>query len=419
MSFLHVYRRTCSRCMNLRYRLHPATPLTRGLRDEAYFRSKEYRERTASVTTFYDQSAIDQVAAKPSVRLTPSSLLYGGHSHDKSHLLRSGQYLYKELPVRLAHRIEGFRNLPFIVGCNSTILKVHEMYIRAFHTLYDHEKVTDMESERKYSETLETLLEQHKDVITLLAQGFSESRKHIQDEQLIQAFLDRTLKSRLGIRVLAQHHLAMHKEQPNHIGIIDVCFSPRSLLENSVEFLSTLCRDRYGCAPKVQFQGHMSVKFPYMPQPVEYIVGEVMKNAMRATVENNLRNYSNIPDVLVTLANNTTDFIIRVSDRGGGIPHDIVDKVWNYNYTTADSLTDDQEQTGGIFGEVMSPAGRAGESASRMHGYGFGLPTARAYAEFLGGRMTLETMQGIGTDVYIRLSHIDSISSVNKPNFRI
>ena len=39
--------------------------------------------------------------------------------------------------------------------------------------------------------------------------------------------------------------------------------------------------------------------------------------------------------------------------------------------------------------------------------YGFGLPTAKAYAEYLGGQLTLETMQGIGTDVYLRLAHID------------
>ena len=37
---------------------------------------------------------------------------------------RSCQYLSKELPVRIAHRIAGFRNLPFIVGCNPTLLHV-------------------------------------------------------------------------------------------------------------------------------------------------------------------------------------------------------------------------------------------------------------------------------------------------------
>jgi [3-methyl-2-oxobutanoate dehydrogenase (acetyl-transferring)] kinase len=47
--------------------------------------------------------------------------------------------------------------------------------------------------------------------------------------------------------------------------------------------------------------------------------------------------------------------------------------------------------------------------------YGFGLPTARAYANYLGGSLTLETMEGIGSDVYLRLGHIDSV----KETFRI
>jgi [3-methyl-2-oxobutanoate dehydrogenase (acetyl-transferring)] kinase len=39
--------------------------------------------------------------------------------------------------------------------------------------------------------------------------------------------------------------------------------------------------------------------------------------------------------------------------------------------------------------------------------YGFGLPVCGAYAEYLGGSLSLDTMQGIGTDVFIRLRHID------------
>lgn len=39
-------------------------------------------------------------------------------------LQSSARYLHKELPVRIAHRIKGFRSLPFIIGCNPTILQV-------------------------------------------------------------------------------------------------------------------------------------------------------------------------------------------------------------------------------------------------------------------------------------------------------
>ena len=37
---------------------------------------------------------------------------------------RSATYLRKELPVRIAHRIVGFRTLPFVIGCNPSILQV-------------------------------------------------------------------------------------------------------------------------------------------------------------------------------------------------------------------------------------------------------------------------------------------------------
>lgn len=47
--------------------------------------------------------------------------------------------------------------------------------------------------------------------------------------------------------------------------------------------------------------------------------------------------------------------------------------------------------------------------------YGFGLPSSRTYADYLGGSLSMQTMQGIGTDVYLRLVHIDG----TKESFRI
>ena len=64
------------------------------------------------------------------------------------------------------------RNLPFIVGCNPTILAVHELYIRAFHILNDFPEILSNEDVVKYDAVLKTLLEDHKDVIGSLAQGF-------------------------------------------------------------------------------------------------------------------------------------------------------------------------------------------------------------------------------------------------------
>ena len=123
----------------------------------------------------------------------------------------------------------------------------------------------------------------------------------------------------------------------------------------------------------------------------------------------------------------------RISDRGGGIPHDLLDKVTEYHFSTAEASAQDP-RLGGPFRNLLdlSNSGQAGP----MHGYvtteghqrgshhritgipplvthgcpprfGFGLPTSRAYAEYLGGSLCLQSLQGVGTDVYLRLRHID------------
>lgn len=360
--------------------------------------------RTRSVTSFYYQSAIDRAASKASVRLSPTTMLYSGRSADGSHILRSAQYLHKELPVRIAHRIAGFRGLPFIVGCNPTILTTHEMYIRAFHLLSEFPPINDLETEERYSAMVQQLLEDHKEVVTLLAEGFKETRKHIKEESMIKNFLDRTLTSRLGLRMLCEHHLALHENKnnnSNHIGIIAVAFSPKHLIEKKAEQVKDLCEIKYGHAPAVVINGHLNKTFPYIPQPLEYIVYEMLKNSMRATVEANLNSMDNLPPVIVTIANNDIDFIIRISDRGGGIPHSHMNKIWDYGFTTS-GQEEDERVSRGLLGHVME-----NRSTGTMHGYGFGLPACKAYVEYLGGTLSMQTMQGIGTDLFIRLRHID------------
>ncbi|XP_030847571.1 3-methyl-2-oxobutanoate dehydrogenase [lipoamide] kinase, mitochondrial isoform X2 [Strongylocentrotus purpuratus] len=349
---------------------------------------------------------------KPSVRLTPATLLYTGKSPDGNHLLRSAQYLHKELPVRVAHRIAEFRGLPFIVGCNPTILHVHELYIRAFHLLSEFPSIRDMDTERQYCKMVKTLLDDHKDVVTHLAEGFRECRKHITDESLIHNFLDRILTSRLGIRMLAEHHLFLHQDKNDSIGIIATKMSLKKVIEKWVSFAREQCELRFGYAPSVKINGHTGATFPYIIQPLDYMLPELLKNAMRATIESHLDTPMNLPDVVITIASNEVDFIIRISDRGGGIPHSLLKKVFQYHFTTAN---DDESvsDNGGALGTMIEAVNQP--TAGPLCGFGFGLPVSKAYAEYLGGSISLETMQGIGTDVYLRLRHIDG----KQESFRI
>ena len=68
------------------------------------------------MTSYYNQTAIDEACQQNSVRLTPSTIMYSGRSTDGTHAMKSAKYLHRELPIQISHRIAGFRNLPFIVG---------------------------------------------------------------------------------------------------------------------------------------------------------------------------------------------------------------------------------------------------------------------------------------------------------------
>ncbi|XP_063791258.1 branched-chain alpha-ketoacid dehydrogenase kinase isoform X1 [Pseudophryne corroboree] len=370
------------------------------------------REKSNTVTSFYNQVNIDKAAEKASVRLTPTTMLYSGRSQDGSHILKSARYLHKELPVRIAHRVKGFRNLPFIIGCNPTILHVHELYIRAFQKLSEFPPITDHETESQYCKLLRQLLDDHKDVVTQLAEGLKECRKHIQDEKLIRGFLDKTLTSRLGIRMLATHHLFLHEEKPDFVGIICTRLSPKKVIEVWVDFARRLCEIKYGNAPRVRINGHVAARFPFIPMPLDYILPELLKNSMRATMESHIESPYNVPDISVTIANNDIDLIIRISDRGGGIPHDCLERVMDYHFTTVESNTQDSN-INPVFGNMMDMVNSS--PTETMHGFGFGLPTSRAYAEYLGGSLSIQSLQGIGTDVYLRVKHIDG----KEESFRI
>ena len=42
-----------------------------------------------------------------------------------------------------------------------------------------------------------------------------------------------------------------------------------------------LCTLKYGSAPEIRLNGHLDCSFPYIPQPLDYILHEMFKNAMR------------------------------------------------------------------------------------------------------------------------------------------
>jgi hypothetical protein len=108
----------------------------------------------------------------PSLR----QILDFGSSRDPRRLIKSAQYLQRELPIRLATCLDCYYKLPFLVGCNPNLTSINAVYAQAFSKLHKHPPILTAKDEETFSATLSSLIKHHTEVPSLLAAACLECR---------------------------------------------------------------------------------------------------------------------------------------------------------------------------------------------------------------------------------------------------
>lgn len=382
-------------------------------------------------------------------------------------LLSSANFTLSLLPSRLAHRIQALRNLPFIVVANPHVSKIYNNYLHSLSTLEPFYKkpIETIEEEIKFTDAMADLVRTHSNTIPTLAQGFLQCRKYIEPAEVTR-FLDQHLRARIGTRLVAEQHLALHMAStgeaathppdPSHVGVIDLALRPADVVRQCEGFVAEVCELKYGVRPSLVIDGEVDAEFAHIPMHLEYIITELLKNAMRATIESGnereaievtiasapdvsttkldslrklsvteanafdfsqegLDEYCSSPDVDVGPLNAAAPCItLRIRDRGGGIPPEALPNIWSYSFTTFDheEAIEAADETGGSAG--LNAISNSGTNQSSIAGLGYGLPLGRAYAEYFGGGIAVQSMYGWGTDVYLTLQGIGKMDDVKK-----
>jgi len=238
-----------------------------------------------------------------------------------------------------------------------------------------------------------------------MAQGVLELKDshHVdkQTESSIQYFLDRFYMSRISLKMLMNQHILIFEDQrvkSKMIGIIDTKCNVVNLVKKAFDEAEILCEQNYTIAPELDLQIHNSVdptkagsKKPhsspifmvYPPMHLKFILVEIFKNSMRATLES--KGTFNVPPVQVLVAKGKQDVTIKISDQGGGIPHKVTTRMFHYLYSTAPR-------------PAMEP-----KDMAAFAGYGYGLPLSRLYARYFHGDLIVNSYDGYGTDAIIYL----------------
>lgn len=360
-------------------------------------------------------------------------------------LFSSANFSLSLIPIRLAHRIQAIRNLPFIVVSNPQISRIYNTYVHSLSTLlpYQERSITNLEDEIRFTEVMADLVQTHANTIPILARGFLECRKYI-NPAYVTRFLDEHLRARIGTRLIAEQHIALHMssqphcgpdsryrldEASSHIGVIDTALRPAEIVRHCEAFVSEICELKYGVRPTVIVNGRLDTRLAHVPTHLEYILTELLKNAFRATVESGREREA----IEVTIATSpdppfpsvtpvapvqaqaesripvatVPGVTIRIRDRGGGISPENLPSIWAYSFTTFGDEEANDLSNGNT--DALNTISGAGGGSSSLAGLGYGLPLGRAYAEHFGGGISVQSLWGWGTDVYVKLRGLGKI----------
>lgn len=350
---------------------------------------------------------IPHYAKRQATPVSLRSLVEFGRNPAPKKLLLAAQLLHRELPIRLAHRVEELQTLPYGLSAMPSVRKVRELYVNSFADLVMHPRPEqEGEEERRYAQLLRRIRERHTDVVQYVARGVLELKQQCgfgAENLEVASFLDRFYTSRIGIRVLISQQVSMSLEnaRQGYVGIINPRCRPAYVAWDAIEAARSMAYRHLGEeAAEVQVLGNVELEFPYIEGHLYHILFELLKNSLRAVTEAH-RDALNLPPVKLIIADGNEDVTIKIADEAGGIPRSSLPKIWTYMFSTAEVPPHVL-----IENEAANNSGGGGGGMvgyDPLAGFGYGLPLSRLYARYFGGELSIMSMEGYGTDAYVHI----------------
>jgi len=275
----------------------------------------------------------------------------------------------------------------------------------------------------------------------------------------------------LSLHYTSQPHNEIVDDNPGYIGVIETKLKPALVVEHCANTVGEICELKYGVRPTVNISGEPDYTFAHVPVHLEYIITELLKNAFRATVESGMEREpievtiaplpELVPEIsrssdsddssaarienvdqgnadvashtftgtqgsptadsnILPLKHSTPGVTIRIRDRGGGISPENLGHIWDYSFTTfnddqASSTLSGSNSSHTGMDALNAMSGPGGEGAHSLAGLGYGLPLGRAYAEYFGGGIAVQSLWGWGTDVYLSLRGVGRVDEISQP----
>eukprot|EP00759_Apiculatamorpha_spiralis_P034912 PhF_6_TR36002/c0_g1_i1/m.52165/K00898/PDK2_3_4; pyruvate dehydrogenase kinase 2/3/4 len=355
-------------------------------------------------------------------------------------------FCHRELPIRFAQQVLSLGSMPHGLGIMDSVLKVKQIHLDTFEAVRDLPVPQTPAHKDQFDRVLKDIQERHSNVLNFMAEGLIQFKLHIvrhkikvKDESKrmviaqelleteypnVKTSLDAFFNTMIGVNFLIRQHLAVESQRIERekddavVGIIAHRVDLESVVRSAVENAKEICSQHYGDSPIVKIKRvgpkDMGTDRAYIPEHIHYVVTELLKNALRATVEHSIRlngrgtycqntmgliDCDGMAPIHVTIIDdpaNHEHVAIVVNDTAGGFRRSVAPRVMSYMYTTAESVVGSAGST------------ECKPSTSPLAGYGYGLPLSRLYARHFGGDIVVNSVPGYGTDAVLLIpSHCE------------
>ncbi|RMJ24821.1 Pyruvate dehydrogenase kinase [Aspergillus sp. HF37] len=368
-------------------------------------------------------------------------LTFFGRTLTESRLISSANYVRTELPTRIAHRLRDIQKLPYVVVANPHLSLAYELYYKAFEKLRAIPEIKSLDDNDNFCTVLRETLKEHLVVIPNMSMGVLECRDLVQPDEM-DKFMNTLLRARISRRVIAEQHLALTESfnSPWHfpdfqarsdmnadfVGEVFLKCNAREVVERCGKLAQDLMRHSSPSdkIPEISVQGHLEATFPYILSHLEYIIGELLRNSIQAISEKYKDSPQRPPPIEVLICEAPQHVILRVSDQGGGIPHEILPYLWSFS---KGPRSDARLKNLGRVPAMAATMQELTVSKERKHAdkqtyregsldsltsrppdlrLGMGLPMSRVYAEYWAGSLELHSLEGYGVDAFLQISKL-------------
>ncbi|QDS68758.1 hypothetical protein FKW77_004891 [Venturia effusa] len=351
----------------------------------------------------------------------------------------------------IAHRLREMQKLPYAVMQNQHLWHVYNLYFDAFDRLRKLPDIRTLDDNDKFCQVVKQTLKDHLTVIPELAKGALEVQDRMEAEEL-DNFMDIMLRSRISRRVIAEQHMSLtdtfhepwhfpdakHSQNdpnPVEVGEILLRCNAKEIVEHCAGATRKLMLEQHGQAcnvPDVKIEGHFQATFPYVLSHVEYMISELLRNSMQATLEHPKYKDTKPPPIEVLICETGQQVLFRISDQAGGIPKEILPHIRSFSKgprkntrlqnldrvpKLAATMQEVQVDHSDVEENFSSPSAQTPErghdnslsSLTRRSPnlrLGLGLPMSHIYASYWAGSLKIHSLEGWGVDAFLEISKL-------------